>query len=180
MTKSIKTQIKDTAPALQKALGVKNVLALPKLTKVVISSGTGKAKDKKRNELVADRLARITGQKASPRAAKQSIASFKSRQGDIIGYAVTLRGQMMYGFLDKLINVTMPRMRDFKGYDDKCVDEVGNLTIGIKENAVFPETAEEELKDLFGLSVTIVTTAKSRQDALAFFNALNFPFKKKK
>jgi large subunit ribosomal protein L5 len=86
----------------------------------------------------------------------------------------------MIGFLDKLINVVMPRMRDFKGYDDKCVDEIGNLTIGIKENAVFPETAEEELKDLFGLSVTIVTTAKNRADALTFFNALGFPFKKKK
>ena len=86
---------------------------------------------------------------------------------------------MMYGFLDKLINVTMPRMRDFKGYDDKCVDEIGNMTIGIRENSVFPETADEEIRDLFGLSVTIVTTAKDRKSALEFFKALDFPFKKK-
>lgn len=179
MTKSIETKIKDIAPIMKEKLGVKNAMALPKIVKVVISSGTGKAKDKKRNELVADRLARITGQKASPRSAKQSIASFKSRQGDIIGYAVTLRGKMMYGFLDKLINVTMPRMRDFKGYDEKSIDEIGNMTIGIKEHSVFPETADEDIKDIFGLAVTIVTTAKDRAAALEFFKALDFPFKKK-
>lgn len=178
MTKSLEKKLKDLAPALKEKLGVKNDLALPKIVKVVVSSGTGKAKDKKRNELVADRLGRITGQKASARAAKQAIASFKSRQGDILGYAVTLRGQRMNGFLDKLLNVTMPRMRDFKGYDEKSVDEMGNLTIGIRESSVFPETAEEDIKDIFGLSVTIVTTARDRQTALEFFRALGFPFKK--
>lgn len=166
-------------PELKKELGVKNKMAVPHLTKVVVNSGTGKAKDKKRNELVADRLARITGQKASPRGAKQSIASFKVRQGDIVGFSTTLRGQRMYDFLDILINVSIPRIRDFKGYDEKIVDEIGNLTLGIKEHVVFPQTADEELKDVFGFAITIVTTAKNKKDAVAFFKAIGFPFKKK-
>jgi len=166
-------------PELKKELGTKNNLAVPRLVKVVINSGTGKAKDKKRNELVENRLAKIAGQKPAPRGAKQSIASFKLREGDVIGYAVTLRGARMYDFLDLLLKVAIPRLRDFKGYQESIVDEVGNLTIGIKEHIVFPQTADEELRDVFGLSVTIVTTAKNRAEALAFFKAIGFPFKKK-
>ena len=176
--KKLKEKIDQAIPELKKELGVKNVVAVPHLVKVVVSSGTGKAKDKKRNELVADRLARLTGQKPAPRGAKKSIASFKVRQGDVVGYAVTLRGQRMYDFLDLLLNVTMPRIRDFKGYDEKIVDEIGNLTLPVREHTVFPQTADEELKDVFGLAVTIVTTAKNKKDALAFFKAIGFPFKK--
>lgn len=171
-------KIKDSHKILREELGIKNVMAMPRITKVIINSGTGKAKDKKRNELVADRLAKITGQKPSPRGAKQSIATFKLRQGEIIGMTITLRGKRMYGFLDKLINVAFPRTRDFKGFDNKSVDEMGNLTIGLRENIIFPETADEEIKDVFGLAVTIVTTAKDRKSALAFFRAIGFPFKK--
>jgi len=177
--KKLKEKIEKALPELKKELGVENVMAVPHLVKVVVSSGTGKAKDKKRNELVSDRLARITSQKPASRGAKKSIASFKVRQGDVVGYAVTLRGQRMYDFLDLLLNVTMPRIRDFKGYDEKIVDEIGNLTLGVKEHTVFPQTADEELKDVFGLAITIVTTAKDRQSALAFFKAIGFPFKKK-
>ncbi len=176
--KLLKEKLKAALPELEKTLGIKNHLALPRITKVVISSGTGKAKDKKRNELVSDRLNKITGQKVSPRGAKKSIASFKSRQGDIIGQAVTLRGARMYHFLDRLLNISIPRIRDFRGFDDKSVDEIGNLTIGIREHTVFPETADEDLKDVFGFAVTIVTTAKNRNQALALFRAINFPFKK--
>jgi large subunit ribosomal protein L5 len=173
-------KIERITPELKATLGKKNSLAVPHLVKVVISSGTGKSKDKKRNELVADRLAKITGQKPASRSAKQSIASFKLREGEVIGQAVTLRGERMYLFLDKLINIAMPRTRDFKGFDEKSVDEMGNLTIGIKEHIIFPETADEELKDVFGFAVTIVTTAKTRDEALAFFRAINFPFRKAK
>lgn len=178
--KTTAEKIKDSQKILKEELGVKNVMASPKVTKVVVSSGTGKAKDKKRNELVADRLAKITGQKPSPRGAKQSIATFKLRQGDVIGMSVTLRGKRMFDFLDKLINIAFPRTRDFKGFDEKSVDELGNLTIGLREHIIFPETIDEEIKDVFGLAVTIVTTAKDRKTGLAFFKAIGFPFKKVK
>lgn len=174
----LKDKIEKALPDLKKELGAKNLMSLPHLVKVVVNSGTGKAKDKKRNELVDDRLAKITGQKPAPRGAKKSIASFKVRQGDVVGYAVTLRGQRMYDFLDLLFNVAMPRIRDFKGYNDKIVDEIGNLTLGIKEHTVFPQTADEELKDVFGLAITITTTAKNRDEALTFFKAIGFPFKR--
>jgi len=174
----IKEKYQKILPLLSKELGQKNKMALPRLVKVVVSSGTGKAKDKKRNILVADRLGKITGQKASERGAKQSIASFKSRQGDIIGYAVTLRGERMRAFLDKLINVAIPRMRDFRGLDLETIDNMGNLTIGLKEHTIFPETADEDLKDVFGLAVTVTTTAKNKKEAEALFQALGFPFRK--
>jgi len=177
-TKPIIEKVKDSHKLLEKELGIKNVMALPRLVKVVVNSGTGKAKDKKRNELVADRLAKITGQHASPRGAKKAIATFKTRQGDVIAYSVTLRGKRMNGFLDKLINIAFPRTRDFKGFDENSVDELGNLTIGLREHIIFPETVDEEIKDVFGLAVTIVTTAKNKKAGLAFFKAIGFPFKK--
>ena len=173
----LKEKIDKVGLELKKELGVKNAMALPHLVKVVINSGTGKAKDKKRNELVEGRLAKITGQKPAPRGAKKSIASFKVRQGDVVGYAVTLRGPRMYDFLDLLLNVAIPRLRDFRGYDPKIIDEAGNLTLAIKEHIAFPQTADEELKDVFGLAITIVTTAKDKKSDLAFFQAIGFPFK---
>jgi large subunit ribosomal protein L5 len=157
--------------------GYKNIMASPRLTKIVVSSGVGKAKDKKRNELVSDRLARITGQKPSARAARQSIASFKLREGDIVGFQVTLRGARMWEFLDKLIHIALPRTRDFRGLNATAIDDMGNYTIGIKENSIFPETSEEDLKDVFGLSVTLVTTAKTKKEAEAFLRHLGMPLK---
>ena len=157
--------------------GYKNVMAAPRLVKIVVSSGVGKAKDKKRNELVENRLARITGQKPSPRAARKSIASFKLREGDIVGYQVTLRGARMFEFLDKLIHIALPRTRDFRGLSKTAIDDMGNYTIGIRENTIFPETSEEDLKDVFGLSITLVTTAKTKEEAEAFFRHLGLPLK---
>ena len=158
--------------------GYKNPMQRPRLLKVVVSVGVGSFKDKNRLKIVEDRLSRITGQKVAPRGAKISIAGFKSRQGDIVGYQVTLRGQRMNDFLDRLIHIALPRTKDFRGLSPKSIDEMGNFTLGIKEHTIFPETTDEELRDVFGLAITIVTTAKSREEALKFFTHLGFPFKK--
>ena len=123
-------------------------------------------------------MARITGQKAAPRGAKVSIATFKSREGDVVGYQVTLRGARMLDFLDRLINIALPRTKDFRGIPQTAADEMGNYTLGIKEHTIFPETADEELKDVFGFAVTIVTTAKSKDQVIALLTHLGFPFKK--
>ncbi len=155
-----------------------NVMQAPKIEKVVVSTGVGSQKDKKKIELIADRLAKITGQKASSRTAKQSIASFKSRQGDLVGYQVTLRGQKMYDFLDRLVNIALPRTRDFRGISPAAIDEMGNYTLGIKEHTIFPETSDEELKDVFGLAVTVVTSSKNKEETKAYLTHLGFPFKK--
>jgi large subunit ribosomal protein L5 len=129
-------------------------------------------------KVVEDRLAKITGQKAAPRAAKISIATFKSRQGDVVGYQVTLRGQRMHDFLEKLIHIALPRTKDFRGINLSGADEMGNYTMGIKEHTIFPETSDEELKDVFGMAITIVTSAKSKEEVLKLLNHLGFPFKK--
>ncbi len=163
---------------LKDVLGVTNKVALPHLVKVVISVGTGSLKDKKKFEIIEDRLMKITGQKAAPRTAKKSIASFKLREGTAIGYQVTLRGTRMYDFLDRLFNIALARTRDFRGINRESVDPMGNLTIGLKEHSIFPETADEEVKDVFGLAVTIVTTAKDRESATKYFEYIGVPFKK--
>lgn len=166
--------------ALKADLGLKNKLAAPKLVKVIISSATGTAmkKDPKRNELVLNRLSKITGQKANVRGAKKSIASFKIRTGDPVGVTVTLRGARMYGFLEKLINIAFPRTKDFRGLERKNLDAIGNLTIGIKEHTIFPETGDEDIRDVFGMAITIVTTAKDKKQGEKFFEYLGMPFKK--
>jgi large subunit ribosomal protein L5 len=164
--------------SLKGTSGYKNPMAAPRIQKVVISTGVGKKRDKQQLALVENRLSRITGQKASARPAKQSIAQFKMREGDIVGYQVTLRGERMYDFLDKVIHIALPRTRDFRGINDSTVDEMGNMTIGIREHTIFPETSDEDLKDVFGLAITVVTSAKSRDEALAFFRHLGVPFKK--
>ena len=162
---------------LKPAFGYTNQLASPHLVKVVVSSGVGSAKDKNRLKIVEDRLTRITGQKPAARAAKQSVAQFKVREGDVVGYQVTLRGNRMYDFLDKLIHIALPRTRDFRGLPPTAIDSMGNLTIGLKEHSIFPEAAEEDLKDVFGLAITIVTTAKNKQEAEAFFRHLGIPLR---
>lgn len=177
---TVKQKEKKSYDILKSKYGYKNVMAAPKLLKVVVSAGTGSGvkKDRNRNDLVIDRLAKITGQKPGVRGAKKSISSFKIRLGDPVGVMVTLRGGRMYGFLDKLINVAIPRMKDFRGIERKIVDNIGNLTLGIKEHTIFPETGDEELKDVFGLSITIVSSAKTKAEATDFFELLGIPFKK--
>ena len=160
------------------ALSYKNLMQVPKIEKVVVSIGTGSIKDKKKIEVVVDRLAKITGQKPAPRSAKKSIATFKVREGDVVGYQTTLRGMRMRNFLERLLAVSIPRTRDFRGLDPKAIDEMGNLTIGIKDHTIFPETSDEDLKDVFGFAVTVVTTAKDREEAKKYLTHLGFPFKK--
>lgn len=157
--------------------GYENAMQRPRVSKVVISTGVGSFKDKGKFKIVEDRLARITGQKAAPRVAKVSVAGFKSRQGDVVGYQVTLRGERMFDFLNRLIHIALPRTKDFRGISLGSADEMGNYTLGIKEHTIFPETSDEELKDVFGLSVVIVTTAKSKTEALSLLTHLGFPFK---
>lgn len=176
---STKQNEKTAFKALKEKFGYTNAMEVPRVVKVVVSAGTGSAKDKKqRNEVVAGRLAKITGQKPSLRSAKKSIATFKLREGDPVGYMVTLRGARMYAFLDKLFNIAVPRMRDFRGFNKTGIDAVGNLTLGLKEHTIFPETADEDLRDVFGLAITIVTTAKKKDEAVAFLEHLGVPFKK--
>ena len=165
-------------PELAIKFGGGNIMAAPKLSKVMISSGVGKARDKKKNELVSDRLTKIIGQKVSARGAKKSIAGFKLREGEIVGFSATLRGARMFGFLDKLINVALPRTRDFRGIDAKGIDDMGNFSFGIREHTVFPETADEDLRDVFGMGITIVTTAKNKSSARGLLDAIGMPFKK--
>jgi large subunit ribosomal protein L5 len=175
---TLKTKIAKGFDALKGQAGYKNKMESPRILKVIVSTGVGSYKDKNKMKIVEDRLMKITGQKASPRGAKVSIANFKSREGDIVGYQVTLRGQRMYDFLDKLIHISLPRTKDFRGISPNAVDEMGNYTLGIKEHTIFPETSDEELKDVFGLAVTIVTSAKNKKEAQAFLEYLGFPFKK--
>lgn len=172
---SSRTQNTTSYAALKDAFGYTNAMQAPKLMKIVVSTGTGKVKDKKKIELIQDRLARITGQKTAPRGAKKSIASFKVRQGDIVGYQVTLRGARMFDFLDKLVHIALPRSRDFRGISPTVIDAMGNMTIGLKEHTIFPEASDENLSDVFGLSVTLVSSAKSKKEAEALYRHLGVP-----
>jgi large subunit ribosomal protein L5 len=174
-----KERIKAAYPKLKEKYGYKNVMQAPKLEKILVSVGTGKMSraDKKRQDFVAERLAIITGQKPSARPAKKSIASFKLREGEIIGQLVTLRGARMYGFLDKFINIAIPRTKDFRGFSERSIDAMGNFTIGIKEHTVFPETADEDLRDVFGMAVTLVFSSKGKSETKDVLEALSFPFR---
>jgi large subunit ribosomal protein L5 len=177
---TVKEKSQKSYESLKDAFAYKNAMAAPRLRKVVVSSGTGSAmkRDNKRNDLVADRVTKITGQKPALKGAKQSIASFKIRQNDPVGVSVTLRGPRMYGFLEKFLNIALPRTKDFRGFNKSAVDSIGNLTLGIKEHTIFPETADEDIKDVFGLSVTLVSSAKTKAEGEAFFELIGVPFKK--
>jgi large subunit ribosomal protein L5 len=175
---SVKEKSNKVFENLKGDFGYKNKMQAPRIVKVVISTATGSIKDPKKKELIADRLAKISGQKPSSRPAKKSVATFKIRAGDAIGYQITLRGQRMYDFLERLVNVALPRSRDFRGLKPSTLDEIGNITIGIKEHTIFPETSDEELKDVFGLAITIVTTSKDPKQTQAVLEKLGFIFRK--
>lgn len=178
--KSLKEKFnKEITQNLKKEMGVKNVNAVPKITKVTVNTGIGRfmADQKAQEEIVRD-LTLITGQKPKASGAKQAIAGFKIREGQIVGYSVTLRKQRMFDFLEKFINTALPRTRDFRGIDKKCVDLNGNLNIGIKEQIVFPEIAHENIRVIFSLQVVISSTAKNKQEGEMLFSAIGIPFKK--
>lgn len=155
-----------------------NVMQTPKIEKVIVSVGVGSTNDKNKVKTIAEKLAMITGQKASEVAAKKSIAQFKLREGQHVGFKTTLRGARMNGFLDKLLNIALPRTRDFRGLSVAGIDEMGNYTMGIKENTVFPETADEDLRDVFGMSITVVTSSSNKKETEAYLRAMGFPFTK--
>ena len=175
----IQDKQKKTFDALKADFGWTNLMQAPQIKKVVISVGVGRmTKEKGKVELVQDRLAKITGQKPAVRGAKKAISTYKTRIGDLVGYQVTLRGARMFDFLNRLVHVALPRTKDFKGISAAAIDDVGNYTLGIKEHTVFPETADEDIKDIFGMAVTIVTSAKDKKVAKAYLGHLGFPFKK--
>jgi len=167
---------KTAIPALKKDLGIDNVMALPRIIKVVLNVGVGKiATDQKKVETVVQNMTRMTGQKPIVTKAKKSISNFKIRKGLGIGVVVTLRGPRMYDFLDKLVNVTLPRVRDFHGLPLSAFDAQGNYSISFREHNVFPEIRSDELDMLHGLQVTICTSASSAKEAALLLRQLGFP-----
>ena len=176
---TIKEKLENIYPTLKEKFNWTNKMQATKLEKVAVNVGTGRVrKDKAKIELIIDRLNKITGQKPSPRIAKKSIAAFKLREGEIVGYKVTLRGKMMRDFTYKFINLSLPRMKDFQGVNNSSVDDMGNLSIGIKEHIIFPEIKDENLQDIFSLSIIFVSSAKTKEEGIAFFKGLGFLFKK--
>jgi large subunit ribosomal protein L5 len=165
-------------PELMKKFNLKNVHQLPKIIKVTVNIGLGKAKDDpKLVDFAESSLVRITGQKPVVTLAKKSISNFKVREGMKVGMVVTLRGKSMWSFLNKLINVALPRVRDFRGLNPKSIDKQGNYTIGFKEHIVFPEIKSDEVEKIHGLEVSITTTAGSREVGETLFRLLGFPLK---
>jgi len=167
---------KKVVPEMIKEFGYKTPMAVPRILKMVVNSGVGKTKDNKDTVLFIEKqLGLITGQKPSARPAKKAISSFKTRKGQIIGFKVTLHGEKMYAFMERLISLAIPRTRDFMGIPLRSVDQSGNLTFGVKEHIVFPETTGEDVKNIFGLEVTVVTNAKTKNEAVGLFKLLGFP-----
>ena len=170
---------KELLPQLKDKLGVNNVMAVPKLTKVVINMGVGEAlTDKKHLESALNDLELIAGQKAVITKASKSVASFKLREGWPVGCKVTLRGDRMYDFVERLVNIAIPRERDFRGLNPKSFDGQGNYSMGIKEQIIFPEINYDNIDKIRGMDICINTSASNNEDAKALLEALNFPFKK--
>lgn len=180
MSRLIQQYKNDVLPAMQKRFGIDNVMAVPKISKVTINIGIGKiTKDDKFIEKIKKDLALLTGQIPVSRKAKKSISGFKLREGVTIGLSVTLRGKRMYDFLDRFISIALPRSRDFRGIEVSNFDRNGNLNIGIKEHSIFPEIHYESIKDIFGLQITITTTAKDKEQGIELLKLMNFPLKLK-
>lgn len=177
MKETYKTTI---APALAQEFGLKNVAQIPRLEKVTLNVGLSTKQDAKFIEVIEDTLTRISGQKPVRTKARKSIAGFKLREGNVVGAMVTLRGNRMWDFVDRLVNVSFPRVRDFRGIPLSCIDRSGNFSYGFKEHTAFPEISANEVESIHGLQVTITTSAKTRDEGMALFKALGFPFKKTK
>lgn len=172
---------KEIAPALLKSFGFKNVMQVPRLEKIVVNIGLGEALDnpKALEAAVAD-LTTITGQKPVQTKARKSIANFKLREGRLIGTKVTLRGPRMWAFFDRLVNIALPRVRDFRGISPNAFDGRGNYTLGLKDQLVFPEIEYDKIDKLRGMEVTIVTSARNDEEARALLRQLGMPFSGKK
>lgn len=169
---------KEVIPALQKELGYKNINEVPKIEKVVVNTCLGDVKDNSKSfNMAVDEIQAITGQKPVIVNAKKSIANFKLREGMKLGAKVTLRGEKMYEFLDKLLSIALPRVRDFKGISDRAFDGRGNYSLGIKEQLIFPEIQYDKIEKVRGFDIVVVTTAKSNEEAKALLSKVGFPFR---
>ena len=167
-------------PTLKEQFGCKNINEVPKLEKIVLNMGLGEVKDNSKSFNIAlEELTTIAGQKAVATTSKKAISNFKVRQGMKIGAKVTLRGNRMYEFMDRLVSIALPRVRDFKGVSDKAFDGKGNYAMGIKEQLIFPEISYDQIDKIRGLDVVFVTSAKSDEEAKALLSALGVPFSKR-
>jgi large subunit ribosomal protein L5 len=170
--------VKEVAPVLKKEFGYASVMAIPRIEKIVVNMGLGEAtQNAKIVDTGVDEVARVTGQKPVVTRAKKSIAQFKLRQGMPVGAMVTLRGERMYEFLDRLVTVALPRVRDFRGVSARAFDGRGNYNIGLKEQIIFPEIEYDKIDKLRGLNISITTTARSDEEAKALLAAFRFPFR---
>jgi large subunit ribosomal protein L5 len=169
--------LQDVVPALRTKFQYKSVMQVPKITKIVINKGIGAAvADKKLVDIGVDELTTISGQKALPTKSKNDISNFKLRSGVPIGAKVTLRGEKMYEFFDRLITVALPRVRDFKGISDKGFDGRGNYTLGVKEQIIFPEISIDKVAKISGMDITFVTTAATDEESFELLKAFGMPF----
>ena len=170
---------KTVVPKLQQDLGLKNVMQVPKITKITVNMGVGEAvADRKVMDAAVADLTKITGQKPKLCMSKKSIASFKVRENLAIGTKVTLRGERMWEFFDRLVTIAIPRIRDFRGINPRSFDGRGNFSLGIKEQIIFPEIQYDQIDQLRGMDITITTTAKDNKQGKALLDAFNFPFRK--
>lgn len=179
MTSRLKDKYqKEVVPALMEQFQYSNVMEVPKVDKIVINMGVGEAKEnKKLLDSAVNELGLITGQKPIVTQARKSIANFKLREGMSIGTKVTLRGEKMYDFLDKLMNISLPRVRDFRGVSPKSFDGRGNYALGIKEQLIFPEINYDDVENIRGLDIVIVTTAETDEEGKAFLQLMGMPFR---
>ena len=170
--------LKEVVPALQKEYNYSNQMALPKLEKIVVNMGMGESiQNPKMMDAAVEELASITGQKPIVTRAKKSIASFKLRKGMTIGCCVTLRGKHMYEFLDRLVNIALPRVRDFRGLSTKSFDGRGNYTLGLRDQLIFPEIDYSKVQKVKGMNICLVTTAKTDDEARTLLRLMGFPFR---
>jgi large subunit ribosomal protein L5 len=178
MARLLERYQKEIIPSLQQKLGRKNVLSLPRLQKIVVNMGVGKAlQDKNRIEKAAEELAQITGQKAQVTKAKVAVSGFRLREGNAIGCRVTLRGKRMYEFLDRLISIALPRIRDFRGVNPKSFDGNGNYSLGLTEQQVFPEIDPDKVSFVQGMDVTFVTSTRNDDEARELLRGFGMPFR---
>ncbi|MEW5829133.1 MAG: 50S ribosomal protein L5 [Chloroflexota bacterium] len=179
MTRLLEKYRVEAAPALSKAFNYKNVMQIPRIEKVVVNIGLGEAMDNpKALEAAVSDLTQIVGQRPVQTKSRKSIAAFKLREGRIIGTKVTLRGERMWSFLDRLMNIALPRVRDFRGVSPDAFDGRGNYTLGMRDQLVFPEIEYDKIDKLRGMEITIVTTAKTDEEGRALLTLMGMPFKK--
>lgn len=174
-----KKYLEECVPGLMRDLNLRNVMEVPRLVKVCVNQGVGcVSEDKKFYDIISQELTNICGQRAVPRPAKKAISNFKIRQGLNVGCMVTLRGDKMYSFLDRLINIVLPRIRDFNGISSNAFDKSGCYNLGIKEQIVFPEVNIDQVVRILGMNISIITNTKDRDRSFALLKMLGFPFEK--